>query len=317
MSLNDSTRELSFLGIAQLTLAQLTIGANIVISKYLIAYFPIMLILSMRFFLGTLMLWAVVRLKYEKIPQKQNGDKFTPKDWLLIFIQALCGGFLFNVLMIYGLRYTSAIAAGIISSATPAVIVILSALFLKEAFKKQNCLAILIVILGLIVLSLGSGKHATEPMLLLGNMLVLLAVIPEAVFTVLAKSYSTQIKPLLIAFITNAFNTILFIPFAIVDLQHFNFGNTSSFQWFLLVSLALMSSVLFYVFWYQGLAKTTASVAALFTAIMPVSVAILSYLFLSELLNWHHYVGMFCVVLSIMIGAGYLIPLGKQRWLVN
>lgn len=82
------------------------------------------------------------------------------------------------------MKTTSATSAGIISSITLIMIFILAAMLLREKINLQNGLAIVIVMVGLIILNTGMASGSMEGALL-GNCLVLLAVIPEALFSIL------------------------------------------------------------------------------------------------------------------------------------
>ena len=203
----------SYTGIFQLTLAQCTIGVNLVVTKYLISVFPIWLLLGLRFFISAIISIVIIQFSKEKIYQNRQGKNFVTSDWVVLFSQALCAGFLFNVLITGGLAYTSATAAGIISSTIPVAIIILSCVFLREKITATNVVAILIITLGLVVLSLGKGGIEHNKNSLLGDLFVLLAVIPEALFTIIAKWYGDTVKPLVMMVIVNLFNALLFLPF--------------------------------------------------------------------------------------------------------
>jgi drug/metabolite transporter (DMT)-like permease len=187
----------------------------------------------------------------------------TTRDKLLLFFQAMCGGFLFNVLILYGMKTTSAVSAGIISSIIPIVIFILAAILLREKITFQKGLAIIVVMLGLLILNSDMTSHAMEGALL-GNCLVLLAVIPEALFTILSKSVGKKISEMDAVILINLF--------------------------------------LFFLLWYRGLTKINANTAALFTGVMPISTAILACVFLNEPLKYTDMIGMLFVIAAIFIG---------------
>ncbi|WP_299374383.1 EamA family transporter, partial [uncultured Kiloniella sp.] len=65
---------------------------------------------------------------------------------------------------------------------------------------------------------------------------------------------------------------------------------------------ALTASVLLFYFWYWGVARVSASIAGVFTAVMPISAAVTGVLFLSETFNWMQAVGMAAVLAAIAVG---------------
>ena len=124
-----------------LILAPMMVGINIVGSKYLITSMPVLFLLAVRFLVAALLL---LPLHWLTPDGKQNAliylKQLSKKDWSFLIAQALTAGVFFNVLMVMGLQYTDANVAGIITSALPAIIVIMSCIVLKDRFtlKKNN-----------------------------------------------------------------------------------------------------------------------------------------------------------------------------------
>lgn len=127
-------------GFLFLVLAQIMVGVNIVCAKYILSSVPVLFILTIRFTLATLILFALHWLTpAKKIPLISYFSKLSGKDWFFIIAQGLCAGIFFNFLMLWGLDYTDANVAGIITSALPAIIAIMSWLILGEKISgKKN-----------------------------------------------------------------------------------------------------------------------------------------------------------------------------------
>ena len=68
-----------------------------------------------------------------------------------------------------------------------------------------------------------------------------------------------------------------------------------------LVSVALFSSVLAYIFWNQGVEQVGASVAGLFVHLMPVFGVVLAWIFLGERLAPYHVAGIALILTGIAI----------------
>jgi len=151
------------IGYAELTLAQCCVGVNVISGKFLIGFFPIFLLLTIRFAIGFVGMLGIARIKsihYSDV--YRSYMLLTFKDKLLLIFQAACGGFLFNVLILYGMKTTSATSAGIISSITPVMIFILAAAFLHEKINLQKWAAIIIAMAGLLVLNLEKTTSSIE-----------------------------------------------------------------------------------------------------------------------------------------------------------
>ena len=124
-----------------LLLAQVMVALNIVISKFLLSSVPILVLLTIRFSFASIVLLPLHYITGARKISLLNHLKSTSKrDWHFFAAQALCAGVLFNFLMLLGLNHTDANIAGIITSALPALIALLSWLILGEklSFAKSN-----------------------------------------------------------------------------------------------------------------------------------------------------------------------------------
>jgi len=290
------------IGYTELTLAQCCVGINVISGKFLIGFFPIFLLLAIRFAIGFTGMLAIARAKSIQLSIiYHNFMSLSHKDKLLLIFQAACGGFLFNVLILYGMKTTSATNAGIISSITPIMIFILAAVFLHEKINLQKGFAIVIVMAGLLILNIGKTTGSMEGALL-GNFLVLLAVIPEALFTILSKSVGKKITEMEAVILVNLFNLILFIPFAVYAMTDFHPKDINSSVYGQLLIYGISGGMMFFLLWYRGLTKINANTAALFTGVMPVSTTILAFIFLNEPISNNEIIGMLLVISAIFVG---------------
>jgi drug/metabolite transporter (DMT)-like permease len=284
-----------------LGLAQISVGINITGSKFLISTFPLLFILTGRFFLAAVLLlplhWCT---RERKISLKQHFQQLNARDWLFLFLQAICAGVFFNLLMVLGLRYTSAQSAGIITSTLPALIAIASCIFLKEQFTFKKSICVGFATLGLIIISVhqvtSSPRHTDS--LLWGNLLVFLALFPETAYYVLAKVPTKRLPIFLMSGIINAINAIILIPFLIFQVHwptlHFSILNLG------VLILVGVCSGMFYVFWFLGSDKVDTILASLATTIMPISTVLIAWLVLNENLSIYYLVGMILAILSII-----------------
>lgn len=279
----------------QLALSMCLVGINITVGKIIIQSVPIFLFSDIRFIIASLVLLPMLFLK------RDVKFKLTNKEWLMLFLQAFFGVFLFSIFMLYGVRYTSVISAGIITSTTPACIALIALLFLKEKLNPNNFIAISLAVLGIILISVNwENNTVANTDILLGNVLIICAVVSEALFTIFAKPLSSKLKPLQMAAMVNLFGLILFIPFSVYQLLMINI-KISSFIWLLIIYYSLTASVLSFILWYRGITKIPANIAGLFTVFMPVSSAFCGVWFLDESLTIRHVAGIVMAMAAILI----------------
>ncbi len=275
--------------------AMIIVGSSIVFGKIMVESIPVFLSSGLRFAIASVLLFVILLIVEKKLP------KLTRKEVTILSLQSFTGVFLFSIFLLYGVQYTKAVESGIITSTTPIVIGILSFLILKEKLTRQVMIGVLFVALGISVINLvNSGEDGIRgnfPMI--GNILVMLAVIGEALFTILGKLLSRRLSPLAISAFVTFFGFVFFLPFALYEAMMFDFSQPSINDWGYVLYFAVVVTVIAFYLWYNGVSKVSGSVSGLFTGFLPVSTALLSYVFLNEQLTSVHVVGFMFVVLGI------------------
>jgi drug/metabolite transporter (DMT)-like permease len=279
----------------ELTLAMAIVGSSVVVGKLLIASFPVFLGAGLRFAIASAILLPMLIRSDKGIPS------ITRKDWLFLFLQTLTEVFLFSVFLLYGLKFTTAAESGIITSTTPAVLGLISFLFLKERLTWNKAAGIAFTLFGILAINLvgtsASSERGANP--LLGNLLVFGAVIGEALFTIFRKAASEKVTPLAGATLMSILGFLMFLPFAIYEARPFDFSRATIADWFPVVYYGIVVTVIAFILWFRGLSKVPASTAAVFTGVWPVSAVLLSYIILKEQFVVSHLLGIVCVLLGI------------------
>ena len=202
--------------------------------------------------------------------------------------------------MLTGLNYTDANVAGIITSALPALIAIMSWFILKEKISAQKALCIVFATIGLVIIAYDKLNGLTISHSFFGDSLVLLALLPEATYYVLCKLYANRLPLFLTSALLNGINAILLLP--VLYIIHWEPANINMVSWFTLFVIGL-SSGLFYVFWFVGAQHVDGIMASLSTAAMPIATVILAWIILGEDLSLPELAGMGLVLFSIILYA--------------
>ncbi|BBD07322.1 DMT family transporter [Desulfovibrio ferrophilus] len=263
----------SFRAYFDLTMAMILVGSSVVAGKFMIIELPPHLASAMRFLFAVML---IVPLLYilEGIP------RLSTRSWIILFIQAVCGSFLFNVFLLKGLTMTDAGAAGIITSTTPACMGIIALIVLREKLTSRAVAGIALSVGGIMAvnlqgMSVGLGTLA-------GNGLILCAVLAEALFLLLRKTVREPVSPLAISSIMSCFGLILFIPGALMESQGFDFAAVSLATWGTVAYYGAFITVAAYLFWFSGIVQVNAGTAGIFTSVMPVSAVLLAALILGD-----------------------------------
>ncbi|UYK69914.1 DMT family transporter [Coxiella burnetii] len=273
----------SWQGYSLLLLAQLMVGVGIVGCKSLLQTIPAVIILAIRFTIGsTFLLLVHLAVSDQKFrPLKQ----LTRLDWGFIISQALCAGAFFNILLLLGLKYTNANVAGIITSALPAIVVIFSIIFLKERVTISTLLCVGFAVIGLIIIKFHSLQFGSRYQIY-GDILILASLIPEATYYILSKLRPNKLPVFLVSALMNGINVLPFLLF--LFLRHQSLLMQIAPEQYILLFIVGISSALFYVFWFSGCNHVSSSSAGLITAFMPIATLIIAYLFLGESNSQYH-----------------------------
>jgi drug/metabolite transporter (DMT)-like permease len=267
------------LAYACLALSMALVGSYVALSKPLVAVFPVFLLAWLRFFIGALGMPHWLR----RPPGEAPPDSRT--RWLL-FLESLLGNFLFTICMLYGVSMTSAVSAGIILAALPAVVAILSWGVLGERVERTTWAAAACAAGGIALLALrGPGAASGAPdggSAWLGNLLVFAAVLCEASYAVIGKKLTGNVSPRRITAIINLWGLALMTPFGVHAALRFDFTTVRPGVWGGLLFYALAASIWSVWLWMTGLKVVPAARSGIFTIMLPLSAAGVGVLALGE-----------------------------------
>lgn len=262
-----------------LGLSMALVGSYVALSKPLVAVFPVFLLAWLRFGIGAVAMGRWLRKPADEPP-------VTPRTRALLFLESFLGNFLFSVCMLFGVSMTTAVAAGVVMSSIPAVVAILSWLFLRERIGKRIAAGIACAALGIGLFSLDKGGAGVDGgRALLGNLLVFAAVVCEASYVVIGKRLTEGMGPKRISAIINLVGLALVTPMGLWAALSFDFAAVAAPVWVLLVFYGLAASVWTVWLWMTGLKTVPASQAGVFTVMLPISAALIGVVFMGERLT--------------------------------
>ncbi|MBC5785919.1 DMT family transporter [Ramlibacter sp. USB13] len=272
------------LAYACLALSMSLVGSYVALSKPLAAAFPVFLLAWLRFGIGGLAMLHWLR-------KPANEAPLTARTKRLLFLESFLGNFLFSLCMLFGVSLTSAVSAGVIMAAIPATVALLSWIFLRERITARTWTAIACAAAGIGLLAFAKPAHAPagaeqgSSLAWLGNLLVLGAVVCEASYAVIGKALTGVLGPKRITSLINLWGFALVTPFGVYAALRFDFAAVAPGAWVLLVFYALAASVWTVWLWMTGLKVVPAAQAGVFTAMLPVSAALVGVLVLGESLG--------------------------------
>ena len=282
-----------------LSLAMAIVGSSVVIGKIITQAFPLFLASGLRFALAAAVLVPLARWKDNQF------RRITAREWLTLTAMALCGQVLFTLFLLWGLRLTDSAEAGLITSTTPAAMAAVSRLVLKERLNRAAGLGVLLAVLGLLAVNglFSYDYKGMDRARFLGNLLILAAVMGEAFFLLLRKTISEHLTSLTLSASLCLIGFLMFLPLAGCQALSFDFAAADIRAWGSILYFGLIFTVAAYLLWFRGVARVSGGTAGVFTAVMPVSAVLLSYLLLNEPFRRSHLVGGLMVVAAIIVMA--------------
>jgi drug/metabolite transporter (DMT)-like permease len=290
------------------------VGTSMTANKFIVGELPIMLASGARFAIATIVLLVLVRMVENRLP------RIPRRLHLVLVAQAFFGVFGFNVLVLLGVDMTTATISGIITAMTPAMIAVIS-FGLGDRLGPGAWVGVALTIAGVVLVNLLATPPedaARRP--LLGATLIFLAVVGEALYTVLGRHVATKISPLATATFICIYGFAMFLPFALRDLWRFDPGSASRGAWIAVAYLAIVVTVFAFVIWFVGLRIIPASTAGAFTGMIPITAVLSAWLVLGERIGWAHVAGIALVLAGILLVArsrGKALPGTGERATVS
>lgn len=281
------------ISIITLIAAMALAGSSVVAGKILISSIPV--------FLGTFMSLLVAFICMIPLMRSRIHElrRLTWREWKYLFLQGLCGIVLFRIFTLYGLHLTSAVQAGIITGTTPAVFAALSFLLLGEKLQRRSILGICLAVSGSILINIaanGSAGHSSAA----GSLLVAIAVICEALFTIFRKRIASSVSATTNTTVLIFCSLLLLALPALWDatkMEHY-----PSQQCLLAVMYyGIFATVIAYLLWTYAVGRVDGATAGAATAAMPASSVLLAFLILGEQVLWQHLAGCVLIVSGIIV----------------
>ena len=272
-----------------LAMSMSLVGSYVALSRPLVAALPVFLLAWLRFGIGGLAMAHWLKRPAQE-PPMSNATK------QLLFLESFLGNFLFTICMLFGVSMTNAVSAGVIMSTIPAVVALLSWMFLKEQIGLRVWASVGCGALGIALFALSKVELPTQhPQALeadflhsrnlLGNLLVFASVVCEAAYAVIGKKLTGTLSPKRITALINLWGFLLMTPMGLYAALRFDFGAVAVSSWLLLVFYALAASVWTVWLWMTGLKTVPAARAGVFTVMLPISAALVGVLVLGEKLS--------------------------------
>jgi drug/metabolite transporter (DMT)-like permease len=269
-----------------------------VVSDIVLATIPPFTLLTIRLLTAVLILGVLVR---------RSGTPFPSRPTLLSVLGIGVIGFGVSLgAQFVGTDLSTAVNGALITSASPAFILLFAFLILHEQITVRKIVAVVLATIGVLVI-LDLSQIDLSSATLRGNLALAIAALTWGLYSVLVRLASRKVDSLMFSFLVPVGGLLLTIPAASVELGTRPIGTITVGTILGVLYLGIISTAVAMFLWNRAFALVDASVASLFFFAQPLVGTLLGVLVLDQQMTPSLWIG------SILIAGSVLLSLSRER----
>ncbi|MDR4421670.1 DMT family transporter, partial [Bacillus paranthracis] len=237
----------TILGAICLSLAASIWGGMYVVSKYVLDFIPPLTLVWLRFIIAFVVLYMILKITEKK--QKKTVT-IRKKDWLLFAWIGFIGYFISITCQFIGTKLSDAHTGSLVTSATPAFIVIFAAIILKEKLTARRLLSTIIATIGVIIVI---GWDIEIGSYFIGTIILVGAAITWALLSIYVKIASARFSSLVITTYAIFFSLFFITPFMVWEFQSNPIEHMTLYVILGVLYLGIVSTAGAFFLWNKGL----------------------------------------------------------------
>ncbi|HFJ9422307.1 MULTISPECIES: DMT family transporter [Bacillus cereus group] len=285
----------TILGAICLSLAASIWGGMYVVSKYVLDFIPPLTLVWLRFIIAFVVLYMILKITEKK--QKKTVT-IRKKDWLLFAWIGFIGYFISITCQFIGTKLSDAHTGSLVTSATPAFMVIFAAIILKEKLTARRLLSTIIATIGVIIVI---GWDIEIGSYFIGTIILVGAAITWALLSIYVKIASARFSSLVITTYAIFFSLFFITPFMVWEFQSNPIEHMNLYVVLGVLYLGIVSTAGAFFLWNKGLELMDASIGSLFFFFQPIVGSLLGWLLLNETLSSNFFIGGILIICSVFI----------------
>lgn len=282
----------TLLGSIYLALASSIWGGMYVVVKVVVDVIPPLELVWIRYLVAIVALFIIGLIK------KQSWKVHKQHFWLIVAI-GIVGNTISIVTQEYGTMLSSAQMGAIITSSTPASMVIFARFILKERLNMRKGTSVCLATIG-VFLIVGNGNIDMSSQL--GGISLLVAALTWALMSVLIKRVPNSYSPLMVTTYSILVALVILTPFALKGLSEISIAQLSHPTiWSGLLYLGIVSTACAFILWNRGLQLLNASSGGLFFFFQPLVGTFLGWLLLGEKIGGTFWIGSLLILIGVLL----------------
>lgn len=246
-----------------------------------------------RYLLSSAVLLGITRFRSRTPPiEKKDYLKIIGLGFLIIPFN--------QTAYLYGQKLTGAGHGALLFATVPIWIFLGGLFYLQEKFILRRAAGVILGLIGVvIIITTGAIELGTE--YLLGDLIILVAVLVWATYTILGRPLVVKYGAFRVTAYALASGSAIYFPFGLYRAFIFDYSSTTFGAWLTVVYAALGVSVAAYVLWYWLLKYMEATKIAVFHNLQPVVASGAAFIFLGEPIGWAFVIGGSVVLAGVII----------------
>ena len=269
-------------------------GGMFVVSKVVLEIIPLFTLVTVRLLLGILTLAIVLAMR--------GGLKITRQQFFQVFGVGFIGYGISLSLQFLGTKLSTAANGSLVTSATPAFVLLFAWMLLSEKITFRKFIALLLATLGVVAV-IDPRSAQLNPDLFWGNMSLLGAAVTWALYSVLVRKVTQNLDVLPFSLLAFIGGLPLALPAGVWELNTVGVGTISLGVVGGVLFLGVISTALAMVLWNNAFAVLDAGSASLTFFAQPVMGTLLGWFFLGEKITPLFLLGGVLIVIGILISA--------------
>jgi len=273
--------------------ASIITGIALVATRYVVQQTDGLTVATLRYCVAAVCLLPMAALVYPVDVRK--------RDFLAIAALGVLYFCIFPWAISSAMQFTTASSGAIVLACTPAVTLVLAALWGSETLSARKCAGVLLAILGAAV-AIGGTAALLEPTSWTGQILMILATLAGAVYAVFSKPYLAKYPPVVVTAIAmGAGAGTLLLIWLVRDLPTTGLPNLNSTGWLVILYIGAIGGALSFFLYAWALGRTAPTATMILLPLNPVAAMITGVAFLGEPLNSGLFFGLALVITGIFL----------------
>jgi len=282
----------TLLGSLYLSLAASIWGGMYVVVKVVVDVVPPLELVWFRYVI------AIFALLIIGVVTKQTW-RIGKRDWLLLFMIGLIGNTVSIVTQEVGTMLSTAQMGAIITSTTPAFMVLFARIILKEKITFKKAISIILATIGVCMIVGNTNIDSSHQ---LGGVSLLIAALTWSLMSVLIKRVPEQYSQIVVTSYAILVAIALLTPFTINRLTELDFqAMMHPSIWAGLLYLGVISTACGFLLWNRGLQMLNASSGGLFFFFQPIVGTFLGWLLLGEQIGLSFWIGTLLIFIGVLL----------------